>query len=117
MTCGALRVVFSHERQVRKLRRISEKREKGEGTFKPLVAGSTPARPTKSAGFDAYNTKASWELTSRREAGIWSTVPTTLILVLASDEDLGDENIPALAGALLKLLVSAGDKQRSLNLG
>jgi hypothetical protein len=41
-------------------------------------------------------------------------VPTTLILVLASDEDLGDENIPALAGALLKLLVSAGDKQRSL---
>jgi hypothetical protein len=44
-------------------------------------------------------------------------VPSALIVLLASDEaDVGDENVTALAGALLKLLVAAGDKQRPLPL-
>jgi transcriptional regulator with XRE-family HTH domain len=44
-------------------------------------------------------------------------VPSALIVLLASDEsDVADENVTALAGALLKLLVAAGDKQRPLPL-
>jgi transcriptional regulator with XRE-family HTH domain len=44
-------------------------------------------------------------------------VPSALIVLLASDEaDVHDENIVALAGALLKLLAAAGDKQRPLPL-
>jgi transcriptional regulator with XRE-family HTH domain len=44
-------------------------------------------------------------------------IPSALIVLLASDEtDVDDENIQALGGALLKLLVSAGDKQRPLPL-
>ena len=44
-------------------------------------------------------------------------VPSALIVLLASDDaDVEDENISALANALLKLLVSASDKQRSLPL-
>ncbi len=45
------------------------------------------------------------------------SVPSALIVLLAADEaDVRDENVTALAGALLKLLVAAGDKQRSLPL-
>ena len=44
-------------------------------------------------------------------------VPSALVVLLASDEaDVDDENISALANALLRLLVEAGDKQRSLPL-
>jgi transcriptional regulator with XRE-family HTH domain len=44
-------------------------------------------------------------------------VPSALIVLLASDEaDASDENVSAMAKALLKLLVAAGDRQRSLPL-
>ena len=45
------------------------------------------------------------------------SIPSALIVLLASDEaDADDENVSALAGALLKLLVAAGGKQRQLPL-
>jgi transcriptional regulator with XRE-family HTH domain len=44
-------------------------------------------------------------------------VPSALIVLLASDDmDVDNENVSPLANALLKLLVEAGDKQRSLPL-
>jgi transcriptional regulator with XRE-family HTH domain len=44
-------------------------------------------------------------------------VPTSLVVLLASDEsEIDDENVTAMATALLKLLVAAGDKQRVLPL-
>lgn len=44
-------------------------------------------------------------------------IPSSLVLLLASDEqDLENEHFSALAGALLRLLVSAGDKQPELQL-
>jgi transcriptional regulator with XRE-family HTH domain len=46
-----------------------------------------------------------------------ASVPSALIVLLASGEaEIGGENVSAMAGALLKLLASAGDRQRSLPL-
>lgn len=44
-------------------------------------------------------------------------IPYTLVVLLASDEnDVQDESISSLAGSLLRLLITASDKQRSLPL-